>query len=86
LHGGISYALADSALAFAANAYGHQCVSIETAISHLKPCKLGDELTAEVQEIQRGKNIGRYEVKVYNQIEQLIAHFKGTVHISEKVW
>lgn len=86
LHGGISYALADSALAFAANAYGHQCVSIETSISHLKPCKPGDELRAEAKEIQRGKSIGRYEVNVYNQSEQLIAHFKGTVHISEKVW
>src|SRR5690554_7162654 len=33
-HGGISYSLADSALAFAANAHGKQCVSIETSISH----------------------------------------------------
>ena len=35
-HGGISYSLADSALAFAANSYGIQCLSIETSISHTK--------------------------------------------------
>ena len=31
-HGGISYSLADSCLAFAANSYGFKCVSIETSI------------------------------------------------------
>ena len=35
-HGGISYSLADSALAFAANSYGKKAVSIETSISHIK--------------------------------------------------
>ena len=33
-HGGIAYSLADSALAFAANSYGVQSMSIETSISH----------------------------------------------------
>ena len=33
-HGGITYSLADSCLAFAANAYGRKAVSIETKIYH----------------------------------------------------
>lgn len=86
LHGGISYSLADSALAFASNSYGNQCVSIETSISHTKPARLGDELFAECTELHRGKSIGIYEVKVRNQAQILIALFKGTVHISEKTW
>jgi acyl-CoA thioesterase len=36
-HGGITYAFADSALAFAANSYGRKAVSIESNIAHIKP-------------------------------------------------
>jgi acyl-CoA thioesterase len=86
LHGGISYSLADSALAFAANSYGFQCVSIETSISHTRPAKIGDTLIATCTEINRGKRIGIYEVKVENQDKKLIAYFKGTVNVSENVW
>lgn len=86
LHGGISYSLSDSALAFAANSYGYQCVSIETSISHTRPAKVGDTLTAICTEINRGKRIGIYEVKVENQDKKLVAYFKGMVNVSENVW
>jgi acyl-CoA thioesterase len=86
LHGGISYSLADSALAFAANSYGFQSVSIETSISHTRPAKIGDTLIATCTEINRGKRIGIYEVRVENQDKKLIAYFKGTVNISEIFW
>lgn len=85
-HGGISYSLADSALAFASNSYGTKCVSIETSISHTRPSKLGDQLTAVATELHRGKKIGIYEVTVSNQENKTIALFKGTVHISEEIW
>src|SRR5690554_2304567 len=85
-HGGIAYSLADSALAFAANAYGKQCVSIETSISHTRPAKIGDTLIATCTELNRGKTIGVYQVKITNQENKTIALFKGTVHISEREW
>jgi len=86
LHGGISYSLSDSALAFASNSYGNKCVSIETSISHTRPAKLGDILTATCKEINRGKTIGIYEVAVTNQDQKLISIFKGTVSISVDTW
>ena len=86
LHGGISYSIADSALAFASNSYGKKCVSIETSISHTRPAKTGDILTATCKEINRGKTIGIYEVAVTNQDQKLIAIFKGTVSISGDTW
>ncbi len=49
-HGGITYSLADSALAFASNGHGIQSVSIETSISHVKKVMEGDILTTEVIE------------------------------------
>jgi len=85
-HGGISYSLADSSLAFAANSYGNKCVSIETSISHTRPTFLNDKLTATCKEINRSKRIGLYEVSITNQDDKLIAYFKGTVSISEEMW
>jgi acyl-CoA thioesterase len=86
LHGGISYSLADSALAFASNSYGYKCVSIDTSISHLRPAVVGDTLIATAVERHRGKTVGIYEVTVTNQDGKNIALFKGTVHISKDVW
>ncbi|MCO5260073.1 MAG: PaaI family thioesterase [Crocinitomicaceae bacterium] len=85
-HGGISYSLSDSALAFASNSYGKKCVSIETSISHVRPAREGDVLTAKAIEKHRGKTIGVYEVIVTNQEEKTVALFKGTVHISQEDW
>ena len=86
LHGGISYSLSDSALAFASNSYGNKCVSIETSISHLRQAKIGDILTAKCTELHRGKTIGIYEVIIANQDHKKISIFKGTVHISQDFW
>lgn len=85
-HGGISYSLADSSLAFASNSYGYKAVSIETSISHLKKVLENDTLTAVCSEINRGKTIGKYESKIYNQENELVAHFLGTVFISKEIW
>ena len=85
-HGGITYSLADSCLAFASNSYGLQCVSIETSISHIKKVLINDKLTATSREISRNKKTGIYEVSIYNQKNELVAIFKGTVYISENLW
>ena len=83
-HGGITYALADSAMAFASNAHGVQCVSIETAISHIKKVQVGDELTATCTTLSRNRKVGIYAVEVTNQSNELVAHFKGTVLVSDR--
>ena len=85
-HGGIAYSLADSALAFASNTYGIQCVSIETSISHVLKVELNDVLIAEAMEVYRGKKTAIYEVRVQNQHNDLVALFKGTVFITQKEW
>ena len=41
-HGAMTYAIADSALAFASNSHGRKAVSIETSINHLVSLKVGD--------------------------------------------
>jgi acyl-CoA thioesterase len=85
-HGGISYSLADSAFAFAANTHGFQCVSIESSISHVRKVTMGDCLIAVAKEKFRGKKTGIYEVVVQNERKELLALFKGHVHVSEMAW
>jgi len=85
-HGGITYSVSDSALAFACNSYGKKAVSVETSISHIKQVKEGDVLTAEAKEISRSNRIGIYEVKIHNQENVLVSIFKGTVYITDKDW
>jgi acyl-CoA thioesterase len=85
-HGGITYSLADSALAFASNSHGRQAVSIETSISHIQPLKPGDVLIATAEEKNCSNRIGIYEVKVEKESGELVALFKGTVFRKEKEW
>ena len=85
-HGGISYSLADSALAFASNSHGKKAVSIETSISHLKPVKSGDVLWATAVERHMAHKIAVYDISITNQQDMLVALFKGTVYRTNEDW
>jgi acyl-CoA thioesterase len=85
-HGGITYSLSDSCLAFSANSYGIHAVSIETSISHLKPVNVNDVLTAIAKEISLTKRIGVYQIEVFNQNNHLVSILKGTVYRTGKIW
>ncbi len=85
-HGGITYSLADSALAFACNSHGKKAVSVETSISHLVQLKEGDEIFANAKELSRSNKIGLYDVSITNANGELVASFKGTVYRTSKDW
>ena len=85
-HGGISYSLADSALAFAANSDGIQSLSVETSISHTKKAISGDILIANTKEIRKDDKYAVYNINITNQDNIEIAHFKGKVYRTEREW
>ena len=85
-HGGITYSLADSALAFASNGHGRQSVSVETSISHVKPVKSGDVLKAVATERSLRNKIGIYDISITNQKDETVALFKGTVYRTGQEW
>lgn len=85
-HGGIAYSLADSCLAFAANADGIQAVSIETSISHTKKVASGDTLIATSKEMNKSNKTALYYITITNQDNLEVAHFKGTVYRTGKEW
>ncbi|MBV8495243.1 MAG: hydroxyphenylacetyl-CoA thioesterase PaaI [Gammaproteobacteria bacterium] len=76
-HGGIVFALADSAFAFACNSYNDSTVAAAAAIDFLAAAREGDELTAEASELWRSKRSGIYEITVSNQRGERIALFRG---------
>ena len=84
-HGAITYALADSAFAFASNSRGRKAVSIETSINHLKPLNVGDVITAVAEETSLGHKIAIYHIRI-TKGDVLVAHFKGVVYRKEEEW
>ena len=85
-HGGISFALADSALAFAANGGGRQSLSIETSIHHLLAVRAGEELTASASQMSETHKTGLYQIDITNRKGERVAWFKGTVYRTSKEW
>ena len=76
-HGGITFALADTAFAYACNARNDVAVAASCTITYTNPAKRGDRLTAEcVERFHRGRT-GVYDVTVIDQEGQVIALFRG---------
>ncbi|HET7757553.1 MAG TPA: hydroxyphenylacetyl-CoA thioesterase PaaI, partial [Steroidobacteraceae bacterium] len=76
-HGGVVFALADSAFAFACNSHNENTVAAAAAIDFLSGAREGDELTAEASELWRTRRNGIYEITVYNQRGERVALFRG---------
>ena len=61
-HGGVTFALADSAFAFACNSRNQSTVAQHNTISYTAAVKLGDVLTATAKEISLIGRNGIYDV------------------------
>lgn len=76
-HGGLVFALADTAFAFACNAYDDLTVAAGGSIEFLRPASRGERLRAVAEEEHRGRRRGLYRVEVRNQDGALVALFQG---------
>jgi acyl-CoA thioesterase len=76
-HGGMIFALADSAFAFACNAYDEVTVAAGASIEFVRAASAGDTLSARATEVQRGRRRGVYDVEVRDQEDRLVAVFRG---------
>lgn len=79
-HGGVTFSLADTALAFASNGHGRVTVSIENNIGYPAPVRLGDTITAVAEEESGGRTLAFYRVTVTRQDGTQVAIFRGTVY------
>ncbi len=79
-HGGVTYALADSAFAFACNTHGLVSVALDVAASYPNPARAGDVLTAVAEAEAEPRRVGFYRVAVTNQDGALVLLFRGTAY------
>ncbi len=76
-HGGHIFTLADTAFAFACNAYDQVTFAGGASIDFLRPARVGDKLLALAKERHRGGRTGVYDVSVTNQDGEEVAVFSG---------
>lgn len=77
-HGGLTFAVADSAFAFACNSYNRSTVAAGAEIRFRRPTRLGDVLVARAVEVSRDGRDGVYEVTVHReQDHEVVARFTG---------
>jgi acyl-CoA thioesterase len=76
-HGGMIFALADTAFAYACNSRNVETVAQNATIAFLAPGREGDRLVAEAREQALSGRSGVYQVTVTNQNGEKIAVFQG---------
>ena len=72
-HGGVYFALADTACGSAMAAYGTMAVTVNCSFSFLKSARAGDRLTAEARALQGGRSICVLEARVTGEAGELFA-------------
>jgi acyl-CoA thioesterase len=78
-HGGLVFALADTAFACACNSFGPVTVAASADIVFVAPARVGDVLVAEAVLRTRFGRAGLYDVTVRRD-EDVIAEIRGRSH------
>ena len=76
-HGGIVFAVADTAFAYACNSRNLRSVAAQASIVYLEPARTGDVLVAEAKEQALVGRSGVYHVAVRSVDGRAIAEFTG---------
>jgi acyl-CoA thioesterase len=76
-HGGFVTTLADSAFAFACNAYNELTVASGFDVNLVAAARRGDRLTAVAGEVSKAGRTGVYDIAVTNQRGETVAAFRG---------
>ncbi|KZE27322.1 hydroxyphenylacetyl-CoA thioesterase PaaI [Crenobacter luteus] len=76
-HGGMIFALADTAFAAGCNSWGPVAVGAGTTMDFLKSGQVGDELVAVCECVSQSGRTGLYDVTVRNQHGEVVAVMRG---------
>lgn len=76
-HGGMIFALADTAFAWACNSRNVKTVAQQASITFLSAGKIGERLTAEAREEALAGRSGVYKVTVTGEDGRIVALFQG---------
>lgn len=78
VHGGCIYTMADTIAGMAANTHGEYVVTTGSSISFLAPAIDTATIMVEAEEVRHGHKLSVYDVKVYNDQDEVIGI--GTFH------
>jgi acyl-CoA thioesterase len=85
LHGGMTFFLADTALAYASNAGGQVAVAASASIAFTAPARLGDALVAECRLVWQQGRSGVYDVTVTTRDGTTVALFRGQTVVPGRI-
>ena len=80
-HGGVIFALADTAFGLASNSHGTAAAAIDAHTSFNTAVRAGEALTATARERSRGRRLATYAVDVTRGDDRVVSLFTGTVFI-----
>ena len=80
-HGGAVFSVADCAFSLASNAHGDMAVAIDTHLALTSATQAGDTLTAEAEEVTRGRSLATYRVPILRGDDRVCGLFTGTVFV-----
>ncbi len=80
-HGGIIFALADTALGFASWSRGKTAMAQNAQIHWLRPAKVGDRLRAVCTEIAEAGRSNIFDIEVTNQDGATVATLRGVTRV-----
>lgn len=83
-HGGMVFALADTAFAYACNEDDRVTVAAGADIAFLKPTRAGQTLTATAVRRVRSGRTGLYDVTVTDETGDVVAEFRGRSFITSR--
>ena len=81
LHGGMTFALADSAMAFASNARGETALASSATIDWLAPVRVGQVLTATAVRTWVGGRSALWDVTVSTAPGDVVAVVRGRTRL-----
>jgi len=81
-HGGVIFALADTAFGLASNSRGMLAAGIDAHITYQRAASAGDTLLARATEVSRTRRLAVYRVDVSDGDGRVISCFTGTVYLS----
>jgi acyl-CoA thioesterase len=79
-HGGALFALIDEAFETASNSHGTVAVALNMNITYISSPSLGNRLVAEAREISRTQRTAAYDIKLFDDQNNLIASCEALVY------
>lgn len=80
VHGGVLYALADSAFEVACNSYGRVCVALDVSVHHASAAPVTETVTAEAVEVSRSARVASYRIIAAGPGGEVRAWYQATAY------